>query len=207
MSNFSPFNRLKGNDKKLPPKLKIDHRDPLATHKLSNHLSQYLLQLNPDNKRPVIVVAIGTDRSTGDSLGPLCGTKLEEFSIPNLSIYGTLDNPVHASNMDEKLRLIQSSHRNPLIIAVDACLGRADSVGFITLAPGSVRPGAGVNKTLPAVGDVHFTGIVNVGGYMEYFVLQNTRLSIVVKLANQIAHSILLGLKKAKMPIHSYSMQ
>jgi putative sporulation protein YyaC len=54
-----------------------------------------------------------------------------------------------------------------------------------------VRPGAGVNKELPPVGDIHMTGIVNVGGFMEYFVLQNTRLNLVVKMSEIIAQSLL----------------
>ena len=31
------------------------------------------------------------------------------------------------------------------------------------------------------------SGIVNVGGFMEYVVLQNTRLSLVMNMANKIA--------------------
>ena len=53
-----------------------------------------------------------------------------------------------------------------------------------------MKPGAGVNKDLPPVGDIHLTGIVNVGGFMEYFVLQNTRLSIVFHMADVIAECL-----------------
>jgi putative sporulation protein YyaC len=67
-------------------------------------------------------------------------------------------------------------------------------VGFVNLAPGSLKPGAGVNKDLPSVGQLHITGIVNVGGFMEYFVLQNTRLNIVMKMATLISKGITLGL-------------
>jgi putative sporulation protein YyaC len=77
-------------------------------------------------------------------------------------------------------------------------LGQVESVGSITLATGALRPGAGVNKKLQEVGEIHFTGIVNVGGYMEYFVLQNTRLGLVWKLADIIAQSIKSGFKLAQ---------
>ncbi|MNY42755.1 hypothetical protein D3C86_1776740 [compost metagenome] len=53
-----------------------------------------------------------------------------------------------------------------------------------------MRPGAGVNKQLPPVGDIHMTGIVNVGGFMEYFVLQNTRLSLVMQLGDKIVSAV-----------------
>ncbi|MDN5345081.1 MAG: hypothetical protein PWQ18_1195 [Clostridia bacterium] len=177
-----------------PPRIKYYYQDPLAVEKLSQHLADHLQELNPDGEHPIVVVCIGTDRSTGDCLGPLVGTNL--LHLPNLpfAVYGTLDEPVHASNLAEKLDYIKARHKEPVIIAVDACLGQSENVGAITLAAGALRPGAGVNKNLPAVGDIHFTGIVNVGGYMEYFVLQNTRLSIVVRMAQQIASAIYQGI-------------
>lgn len=207
MSGHSFLTRLTANVNKLPPKLKLNHLDPLASQKLSSNLCKHLLHLNPDNSRPMAVVSIGTDRSTGDSLGPLTGTKLLEFPTAGLYVYGTLDDPVHASNMTEKLQIINRDLSNPVIIAIDACLGQSESVGNITLAAGPVRPGAGVNKNLPAVGDVHYTGIVNVGGYMEYFVLQNTRLSIVMRMANLIATSIMLAQRKIKRSQNAYTIQ
>jgi len=51
-------------------------------------------------------------------------------------------------------------------------------------------------KPLPAVGDVGITGIVNVGGLMERQVIQNTRLSIVLKMSRIIAYSIFLALNE-----------
>lgn len=180
-----------------PSRVKYNYQDKRAVEQLSQALTEHLLLLNPEGKQPIVVIGIGTDRSTGDCLGPLVGTNLSR--IPNLpfAVYGTLDDPVHASNLDSKLAAIKARHPNPLIIAVDACLGQAESVGLITLALGSLKPGAGVNKNLPEVGDIHFTGIVNVGGYMEYFVLQNTRLSIVMQMAQLIAKSLYLGIKRA----------
>ncbi len=48
----------------------------------------------------------------------------------------------------------------------------------------------GVNKDLPSIGDISITGVVNVGGLMEYMVLQNTRLNLVMNMAEIIAKSI-----------------
>ncbi len=180
-----------------PSRAKYNYQDPLVVEKLSQMLAKYLLAFNPDGSQPIVVVGIGTDRSTGDCLGPLVGTNLRR--LPNLpfAVYGSLEDPVHASNLSDKLALIKSQHPNPLLIAVDACLGQTESVGSITLATGPLKPGAGVNKKLPAIGNIHFTGIVNVGGYMEYFVLQNTRLSIVMRMAQRISRIIYLGIGQA----------
>ena len=37
---------------------------------------------------------------------------------------------------------------------------------------------------------MHITGIVNVSGFMEYFVLQNTRLHLIMEMAKTIAKGI-----------------
>lgn len=140
--------------------------------------------------RPLIIVCIGTDRSTGDALGPLIGTSLLKYRSPHYHLYGTLEDPVHAMNLEATLLEINQRFDNPFIIGIDACLGQLSSVGCIQIGEGPVRPGAGVNKELPPVGDIHVTGIVNVGGFMEYFVLQNTRLHLVMRMSEVIATGI-----------------
>jgi putative sporulation protein YyaC len=142
------------------------------------------------SNQPIAIACIGTDRSTGDALGPLIGTKLEEKGSPLFHVYGTLDNPIHAVNLEEQLLLINKELNHPFIVGIDACLGRLKSVGMITIGDGPVKPGAGVKKELPAIGDMHVTGIVNVSGFMEFFVLQNTRLNLVMKMASVISDSI-----------------
>ncbi len=169
--------------------LKIPFNDPSVLQRLSQQLEYYLEGLSPD--RRIVIVCVGTDRSTGDSLGPLVGTALAREYSPLFDLYGTLDEPVHAMNLSETLLKIMRISRQPFVIAVDACLGQVASVGCIQIGSGPVRPGAGVNKELPPVGDIHMTGIVNVGGFMEYFVLQNTRLNLVVKMSEIIAQSLL----------------
>lgn len=151
---------------------------------LMRNLAAELLGANKE----IVVVCIGTDRSTGDSLGPLVGTQLQNKGIT--PVYGTLDDPVHATNLQEKLVEIRERHPQAFIMAIDACLGKAESVGHVNIKKGSLRPGTGVNKTLPQIGNMHIVGIVNVGGFMEYFVLQNTRLHLVMKMATIISEGI-----------------
>lgn len=144
-----------------------------------------LYNLLPINQE-VLFVCIGTDRSTGDALGPLVGTRLE---AEGYNVLGTLKDPVHAVNIDETIQSMNERYPNHFVVAIDACLGRVKSVGKINVHKGAVKPGAGVNKDLPEVGDVAITGVVNVSGFMEFFVLQNTRLSLVMDMANEIALS------------------
>ncbi|MHB8125087.1 MAG: spore protease YyaC [Desulfitobacteriaceae bacterium] len=167
-----------------PSKIKAHMGDSSGTARINSKLTE-LLTISPH--RPVLILCIGTDRSTGDSLGPLIGTQLIRHKLPKLHVLGTLEQPVHATNLSETILYIEESFVNPFVIAIDACLGRLDSIGFITLTQGPLKPGAGVHKELPAVGEAHLTGIVNVGGFMEYMVLQNTRLNIVWQMAEKIS--------------------
>lgn len=168
--------------------LKVPYTTVNVIGMLVNRLTTMLEELT-DN-RPIVVVCVGTDRSTGDSLGPLIGTSLSKYRSPHFSLFGTLENPVHAMNLDDTLIEINRRFHKPFVIGIDACLGQVSSVGSIQVGVGPVRPGAGVNKDLPPVGDIHITGIVNVGGFMEYFVLQNTRLHLVMKMSDIISLSL-----------------
>lgn len=137
-----------------------------------------------------VILCIGTDRVTGDSLGPLIGYKLSRIPLERIHIYGTLDAPVHAQNLDETLELIHTAHPDIPIIAIDASLGSKKHLGYITLGKGPLQPGAGVNKDLTAVGDIYITGIVNTSGLLEHMLLQTTRLSLVMHIADCIANAI-----------------
>ncbi|MGV3487737.1 MAG: spore protease YyaC [Tuberibacillus sp.] len=169
---------IKGNEDK------ISYKDPTSRLKITKEIDR--LMQGVERNRPVIVVAIGTDRSTGDSLGPLAGTHLLKYKERPYIVYGTLEHPVHAINLKSTITEIHEQYQNPFIIAVDACLGRHYNIGMITVGKGPLIPGAGVKKDLPPVGHIHITGIVNISGYMEYIVLQNTRLSLVMNMAEII---------------------
>jgi putative sporulation protein YyaC len=182
------MNLKRGLFERKPEPFKISHEAERATYQLSVQLLSMLPTMN--KSRPIVFVCIGTDRSTGDSLGPLIGTLLEERRIEPFHVFGTLEDPIHAVNMEEKMAEIHEKYFNPYIIGIDACLGKMKSVGSIHLGEGPLKPGAGVNKELPNIGELHITGIVNVSGFMEFFVLQNTRLNLVMKMAKSITEAI-----------------
>lgn len=166
--------------------------DPATPGKIVSRLRSLIIKdLSLPVRRPVLFFCIGTDRSTGDALGPLIGTGLVSLGLNTSHVWGTLDFPVHAANLHSAIDEAYSAFQNPYVIAADACLGRLENVGMVTVSRGPLRPGTGVSKTLPPVGDIHVTGIVNVGGYMEYLVLQNTRLSVVMKMAEVISRALL----------------
>lgn len=141
-----------------------------------------------NKKKGIIIVCIGTDRSTGDCLGPLLGYKLKEIENNRIKVFGTLKHPVHALNLDYYLEEIKNEFRNWIIIAVDASVGTADHVGLVTISQGSLAPGAGVGKDISTVGDISITGIVTSSRSPEN--LMGVRLSIIMDMVEFLYSSM-----------------
>jgi len=148
--------------------------------------------IREQGKRGVIFLCIGTDRSTGDSLGPLIGYKLKEQQFRGARIIGTLERPVHAMNLEQAMMMIELRYPGHVVVAVDASVGSQDHVGYITLGKGSLRPGLGVKKDLREVGDIFITGIVGGCGNHDPLMLQSVRLAVVMQMADCICDSIFL---------------
>ncbi|MBA2174754.1 spore protease YyaC [Halobacillus locisalis] len=159
---------------------------------MSDTLSVYLNEWLPPNKE-VVIACIGTDRSTGDSFGPLVGSMLNDQNLQTFHVYGTLEDPLHALNLKERVETMNKEHTNPYILAIDACLGKATSVGSVVLGKGTLSPGSALKKDLPPIGNLHISGMVNVSGFMEHVVLQNTRLHVVMQMAAKVAAAIQLA--------------
>lgn len=168
----------------------INIDNPLALKIFTDALHKLICDGILSGYKSIVFVCIGTDRSTGDSLGPLIGYKINDMKYKNIYVHGNLDSPVHAKNLDEIMKQVSVRYEKPLVVAIDACLGRMDHVGNINVGEGSIKPGSGVNKNLTPVGDIYITGIVNFGGFMDFLVLQNTRLNIVMKMADIISMGI-----------------
>lgn len=185
----------------MSSKLTLNSMEIDSVYKLRDILSEKLIKILK-SKRPIIFLCIGTDRSTGDSLGPLIGHKLQNILSDEFVLYGTLEDPVHAKNLCSVIEEINLKYNDPYIIAIDACLGSFQNIGNIVIEEKPLSPGSAMNKDLPSVGNLSITGIVNMSGTLEFMVLQNTRLYTVMHLADVISrgiyHSILktVGSKK-----------
>lgn len=143
-------------------------------------------------KTRVLFLCIGTDRSTGDSLGPLIGYKLSSSRLKRCLVLGTLEEPVHAMNLEQYRRVLENQLPEFLVVAVDASVGSREHVGYITLGKGPLKPGLGVCKELQEIGDLFITGIVGSCSGQDPLMLQSIRLSIVMALADSISESICL---------------
>ena len=182
---------------RIPVMQYFDSANTASSYKFADEL-RLLLQRHCSPKHTLIFLCIGSDRATGDCLGPILGYKLSRFRLPNCIVYGTLEKPVHAKNLGDVITEIHSHIKYPFIIAIDASLGKMNHIGYYTLSSGPLKPGAGVNKSLPEVGDVTITGIVNLSGFLDHMLLQTTRLNVVMQLADRICDGILHCFQKIR---------
>lgn len=151
----------------------------------SEALTRHFVKNHVQPTTEIVVVGIGTNRSSGDSLGPMVGSRLtERFGGHRLvHIYGTLEKPVHALNMNKMFTHIAKTHPDAYVIAVDACLGQFFKIGTIQLVEEPLAPGASLGKTLPSIGNLHIKGIINNYGPLNHKVLEHTSLTFVHEMA------------------------
>lgn len=167
-----------------------------ALHHFKHLLIQYEKQIRNNHLTPIFL-CIGSDRATGDCYGPLVGDALSKYynsypvSRTHIPVYGTLDSPVHALNLQKNIEEIYNNYKNPYIIAIDASLGISSHIGYVTVGKGPLFPGIGVQKSLPQVGDLAITGIVNHTCNNCRGTLQSTKLSVVMNLANFTSDGII----------------
>ena len=147
-----------------------------------------LTYFNSENKLPIIV-CVGSDLVLGDSLGPLIGTFLKQKGVGSY-IYGTLNSPITAKEVDYARVYLKKLHPNSTVIAIDAAVGPESDVGIIKINPFGLKPGLGVNKDLSAIGDVSIVGVVASRSLKNENLFNLTRLNFVYKMATVISNGV-----------------
>lgn len=90
------------------------YEDPYASVNLTRAAAALLAELDMSEPDDLVFFCIGTDRATGDCLGPLVGSRLQTL-LPETVIYGTLEKPLHALNLREVLDQVKRSYAHPKI--------------------------------------------------------------------------------------------
>ncbi|WP_153733041.1 spore protease YyaC [Sporosarcina obsidiansis] len=168
---------------------RVSHKETGVIWKLSSYFAEHI----PFQQKPIVFYCIGTDRSTGDSLGPLTGSYLSELSLFPYPVIGTLREPLHALNLQQRIEQTTVLYPDAFTVAIDACLSKRDAVGDLLFHSGPISPGKAVGKELPPVGDVSIKGIVNIAGFMEQAVLQSTRLHLPFEMSRMIGRALQLA--------------
>ncbi|AGK99790.1 spore protease YyaC [Desulfoscipio gibsoniae] len=139
----------------------------------------------PPPGRNVSYFCIGSDSSTGDCFGPLTGTLLKRIGIPN--VIGSLDDTVHAKNMEEKIKQLNNGN---YVVAIDATMGHFKDVGNLFFGKKPVRPGAAFQRELAPVGDASVVFNVAANGFANFLVLGCTSMNKVWLASNLLVRAI-----------------
>lgn len=156
-----------------------------------NEFSSILYNLKMDIPfSDYIFLCVGSDKVIGDTYGPLVGHKLKENfknMYNNIEVYGTLEEPISAVNLEKKVKEIYQKYSHPCIIAIDSAFGREDKIGSIFVSDTKMQCGKATGKNMIKVGDISIKGIVAKDLKMpkyNFTTLQNTSLGSVLKLAD-----------------------
>ncbi len=136
--------------------------------------------------KEAVVLAIGSDRVTGDCLGPLVGYLLSRSGI---RVYGSLRSPVTALAVEETYADIKKRHPDAVVIAVDSAVGEDGEIGEVRAIGRGLRPAAAMGKNMRRVGDASVIGVVS-SKRMGAKGLNRVRLGDVYKMAHVAARAI-----------------
>ena len=142
------------------------------------------------NSNKPVIICIGSDLAIGDSLGPLLGTLLQEKLQGKVYIYGTLSMPITAKEVNVTSKIVKLLHPSSKILVVDAGVGDKNDIGLIKIGDYGIKPGLGVNKNLPTIGDASIIGIVAEKQNAMTNIFSFTRLRLIYKMSKVISSGI-----------------
>ena len=119
------------------------------------------------NKKNITFMCIGTSKVTGDSIGPIVGTKLKNKlqTIEKINIIGDCCNNLHYENINkvyfkEKNVDAKNLNQSPLIIVIDSALSEEENIGKIFVQNRGLRYGEGLNKKNRTIGNISIKAVV-----------------------------------------------
>jgi len=154
-----------------------------------------LFSLIPERTEHIYVIGIGSNQISGDSLGPFVGTLLYDIYPNHLTIIGDLQNPIDASTILSEISRLRLP-KNTFIVAIDSVLGSEELLNSIVVQNGAIRPGQGLGKILPSIGDCRVMGVVLENDPVRNESLLCTNLHLIYTMATNIAKGISLAVRQ-----------
>ncbi|MBQ9481036.1 MAG: spore protease YyaC [Clostridia bacterium] len=145
---------------------------------------------NLEFARPKVYLCIGSDKLVFDCLGPIVGSLLKKDARFNGYVYGTVEEPVTALQVEEAVRFIRRFHFGAEITVVDSAVGRREEVGKIKRFDQGLRPALGVDKKMTVVGDKSVMGVITTKDRVRDMRSCNVKLHDVYSMAKAVADMI-----------------
>lgn len=165
--------------------------DSASAKNIANRLNDFFKGEIP------VIVCIGTDAMIGDSLGPLCGTFIEQ-KRSDVFVYGTLNKTITAKEVGTIIKFLNKVHPKNKILVIDAAIGAREDVGKIKIIDAPIKPGLGADKDLPPIGDASIISVISEKSKDNLAFTAYTRLSPVFLMAKIIAEAVDVYVDSAK---------
>ncbi len=169
-------------------RLSFDYKLKNTAFYLAKTLEKYI-----DGANCVVFVFVGSDCNVGDSLGPLCGSLIKKTNKNFL--YGSLNSPITAKEVPFVAKFVKKMHPSSIVVVIDAAVGKKEDLGLIKVQNEGIKPGLGVDKDLPLMGDISIIGVLGEKRAKEEGAFGKTRFSTVYSMAEIIAEGIELFVK------------
>ncbi len=134
-----------------------------------------------------VILCIGTNKVPGDSLGPRVGDLLIMKYNIDAYVYGHTAKPVTGVNYDDYIEHVRLHHKNSLIVAIDACVGKEEDIGKVKISSKGLVAGGALKKNNKLIGDVALVGIVAKADKDNLHALKSADIFLVQKMADVIA--------------------
>ena len=130
-------------------------------------------------------MCIGTNKIVPDSFGPRVGDKLKQvfYSSPEISVYGTMQSPVHLKNATYFLEELENKKQ---IILIDSAIGKREDIGNTYVNRGGMEIGKAFNQSIYFPANINIKTIIGAKEYMP-----NYSVNQIENLANEVASKII----------------
>lgn len=129
-------------------------------------------------------VCIGTNKIISDSFGPRVGNKLKQvfYLSPEISVYGTMKNPIHLKNA---MCFLDEIEKKTHIILIDSAIGKKEEIGNTYVNRGGMEIGKAFNNSIYLPANLNIKTVI---GSKEY--MPNYTTNQIEKLADEVANKI-----------------
>lgn len=141
------------------------------------------------NNLEPLFLCVGTDKVISDSVAPIVATLLKHKYKITSKVIGDLIYNINAHNLKKAVTEIKEKYPKNTIILIDSTIGNIEDLGDVIFKKGGSIAG-GLNGHKEKVGDYSILGISSCYGVTNKTLLNGTRLSLILKMANFIADAI-----------------
>ncbi len=163
---------------------------------LSNKIINVINKKNIKNPQ-LEILCIGTDRITGDSLGPIVGSNINEYinkeNIKNVNVLGSLEKPLNNITINE-----YKKSEGKVVIVIDSAVSNTYKIGEIVTKENNIiiRNALKDDKIIPS--DICIKAVVSrdlEDEELNFIMLQNVKLNIVMNLSKKISEELIKAIE------------